>query len=86
MPKADRTAKECPQSAYAGRKASGRAMNPALKNSFYAENVIALMIALWLAELWSAEKQVACKASRFSVNSKNGTGLLRAISWKLITR
>ena len=44
------------------------------------------MIALWLAQLWSAEKQVACKANRFSINSKNETGLLRAISWKLINR
>ena len=54
-------------------------MNPALKNSFYAENVIAVMIGLWLAQLWSAEKQVASKANSFSINSKNGTGLLRAI-------
>ncbi|MGB8340995.1 MAG: hypothetical protein WCE51_05355 [Chthoniobacterales bacterium] len=29
--------KTMPQSAFAGRKAPGRAMNPALKHSFYAE-------------------------------------------------
>lgn len=85
MPEADRTAKECPQSAFAGRKASDPAMNPAFRNSFYAENVIAVMIGLWLVQLWSAEKQAASKANSFSINSKNGTGLLRAISWQLIT-
>ena len=60
-------------------------MNPAFRNSFYAENVIAVMIGLWLVQLWSAEKQAASKANSFSINSKNGTGLLRAISWQLIT-